>query len=53
MKGEELGRGGVVDGIMVMRWLEGGAWRRWGGEGGADGEEIRGLLREVRGEGWF
>lgn len=53
MKGEGLGRGGVADGNVMGRWLEGESWRRWGGVGGADGEEVRGLLRGVGGEGWF
>lgn len=45
--------GGVVDGCVVRRWLEEGAWRRWSGDVGGQGEGIRRLLRGVRGEGWF
>ncbi|KAF6229894.1 hypothetical protein HO133_004231 [Letharia lupina] len=47
-----MGRGGVVDGNVCKRWMEGGSWRRWGGDGAEEGEEgVRRLLREVAGLG--
>ncbi|KAI4101275.1 MAG: hypothetical protein L6R37_005018 [Teloschistes peruensis] len=45
-------RGGVVDGMIVRRWMEGGRWRWWGeggGEGGVRG--VRECLGEVLGKG--
>lgn len=53
--GVGVGRGGVVDGNVCRRWMEGGSWRRWGGDGGEEGgvEGLRGLLREVSGVGVF
>lgn len=49
-----MGRGGVVDGNVCVRWMEGGSWRRWGGDGSEAGEEgVRGLLREISGVGIF
>lgn len=30
-------RGGVVDGMVVRRWMEGGRWRWWGEGGSKDG----------------
>ncbi|KAL6715947.1 mRNA cleavage and polyadenylation factor subunit [Lecanora helva] len=54
-----LGRGGIVDGGLVKRWMEGGRWRWWGGgdgvgmgmgEGEGEGEEgVRGLVARVAG----
>ena len=58
-EGVGMGRGGVVDGNVVRRWLEGGSWRRWsGGEAGVgmdgEGEEgVRGLVWGVGGGGVF
>ncbi|KAG7005916.1 protein CFT1 [Physcia stellaris] len=37
------GRGGVIDGMVVRRWNEGGSWRRWGDEGSVR-EVVRGVL---------
>lgn len=49
-----VGRGGVVDGNMVRRWMEGGRWRWWGGEGGGEGGEgVKGLVGGVGGRGLF
>jgi len=49
-----IGRGGVLDGMVLRRWMEGGSWRRWGGGDGGEGEEgLRGLVRGAVGNGWF
>lgn len=34
-KGEGMAgvRGGVVDGGLIRRWMDGGRWRWWGDEG--------------------
>lgn len=37
------GRGGVIDGMVVRRWNEGGSWRRWGDEGSVR-EVIKGVM---------
>ncbi|KAL8753571.1 MAG: hypothetical protein Q9184_005382 [Pyrenodesmia sp. 2 TL-2023] len=48
--GEGMGmRAGVVDGMVVRRWMEGGRWRWWG-EGGGEVGGVGGL-RAVVGEG--
>ncbi|KAK3177207.1 hypothetical protein OEA41_008536 [Lepraria neglecta] len=52
--GVGMGRGGIIDGNVVKRWMEGGSWRRWGGaDAGGEGDEVRGLLRGVLGRGVF
>jgi len=50
-----IGRGGVVDGMVVRRWMEGGSWRRWGGgdAGGQGDEGLRGVVRVAVGGGVF
>ena len=49
-----MGRGGIIDGNVVKRWMEGGSWRRWGvADAGGEGDEVRGLLRGVLGRGVF
>ncbi|KAL9597081.1 MAG: hypothetical protein Q9219_005364 [cf. Caloplaca sp. 3 TL-2023] len=37
-------RGGIVDGMVVRRWMEGGRWRWWGE--GEDGDGVRAAVRE-------
>lgn len=52
-----IGRGGVIDGMVIRRWMEGGSWRRWGGGdvgGELGGEEgLRALVRLATGGGAF
>ncbi|KAL8766924.1 MAG: hypothetical protein Q9209_006405 [Squamulea sp. 1 TL-2023] len=40
-------RGGVVDGMVVRRWMEPGRWRWWGEEGGMG---VRNILRQALGK---
>lgn len=40
------GRGGVIDGMVIRRWMEGGRWRWW--EGGVG---VREAVREAEGLG--
>lgn len=37
-------RGGILDGVILRRWLEPGRWRRWGD---GEGEEVRKALSYV------
>lgn len=44
VRGGGGGGAGVVDGMVVRRWMEGGRWRWWSGEG--EGKGVRACVAE-------
>ena len=48
-----MGRGGVVDGMVIRRWMEGGRWRWWSGDAGDEGGGVREVVRRATGRDLF